>query len=140
MPEMRGYSLSQPPVCTRRQINRASTRSFRLQKLKHLAVVGQVRHVERDMIGDEALERGLAAKNLQRKCKDQRRVCARKRQQRVDQGVGPYQRPVQIDAQRPEHSNGCFRRHENLRQPITSSSWMRAGAEPSVGELPGLKS
>ena len=119
--EMIGDALGQTHIRAGGEIDGAAAGTLLVEKLQQLAVVGQMRHVEGDLRGDERLERRLAAKEASRQARDRRRrMGARQHQQRVDESIGLDESSVEIDAQGPEHCCGSFRRRDDLGQPFTS--------------------
>jgi hypothetical protein len=57
---MMGYALGKPQICPGRKKQFPTSASLILEKLKQLAVVGQMGNIEFHVRGNEGLERGLS--------------------------------------------------------------------------------
>jgi hypothetical protein len=89
-----------------------------------------MRHIERDLGGDVGLESRFAAQDSGGQRQQTCRVRPRQNQKRVDESIGFDEGTVEIDAQRPQNLEGCFRRRQDLGQ-----HYLTADRRLSVREL-----
>lgn len=84
---MIGNAVRQLGVGAGGEIDFAAPCLLVLKKLNQFSVVGEMRHVEGDIFGNECFEGRLAAKDHAGQAQEKQRMSAGQNEQGVDQGV-----------------------------------------------------
>jgi len=85
--EMIGNASRELGVGAGGEIDLASPRIFLVKKLKQLSVVGEMRHVESDILSNKCLEGCFAAKDHAGQAEKEQGMGARHDEQRVDESI-----------------------------------------------------
>ena len=135
---MRGDAFGEPHVCASGEKDLAAMEMLLLEEGEQGPVIGQVRYVQRNGLGDIRLERGFAVEQAAGQAEKAAGMGAEQDQEGVDESVGFDEGAVEIDAEGRKRFEGGVQLNifggragagSGLKQPHTSSEIAGGGRE-----------